>query len=172
MKRNLLLVFGSLIVSIALLSFFSPSPNQAKPSFHSEKEKEAFQKFMMNPIDSGEYFLNSEHCRGCHGHDSDNYANIDESGNDVNLFDHWQSTMMANAARDPFWRAKVSHEILVNPAHSAELQDKCTDCHAPMGRYTKLFHGFPHYGLADLANDSLGIDGVSCAGCHTIYSTV
>ena len=38
--------------------------------------------------------------------------------------------MMANSARDPFWRAKVSHEILVNPAHSVGLQDKCTSCHA------------------------------------------
>jgi len=33
------------------------------------------------------------------------------------------------------WR-KVSHEILVN-FHSAELQDKCTSCHAPMGNKTK-----------------------------------
>jgi hypothetical protein len=80
--------------------------------------------------------------------------------------------MMGNSARDPLWRAKVSHEILVNPAHAAELQDKCLDCHAPLGRYNALFHGIPHYTLADLATDSLGADGVSCTSCHTIDSTV
>jgi hypothetical protein len=99
-------------------------------------------------------------------------ANIDEDGNSVNLFDHWESTIMANSARDPLWRAKVSHEIQVNPQHASGLQDKCTSCHAPMGRYNAFYHGAASYGLADLATDSLGADGVSCASCHTIDSTV
>jgi hypothetical protein len=172
MQRKLLLVFGSLFLVIVSMGFFGPSLNQAKPSFHTEKEKEAFKKFMMNPIDSGQYFLESTHCQGCHGFDSTHQSNVDENGTSVNLFDHWESTMMANATRDPFWRAKVSQEILINPAHAAGLQDKCTDCHAPMGRYTAFFHGVPHYSLADIANDSLGRDGVSCAGCHTVDSTV
>jgi hypothetical protein len=172
MQRKLLLVFGSLFLIIIATGFFGPTLNQAKPSFHTEKEKEAFQKFMMNPIDTGEYFLESTHCQGCHGFDSTHQANVTEDGNSVNLFDHWESTMMANATRDPFWRAKVSQEILINPGHAAGLQDKCLDCHAPMGRYTSLFHGMPHYALTDLANDSLGRDGVSCAGCHTVDSTV
>jgi hypothetical protein len=144
----------------------------AKASFHTPEEIAAFKNRVMNPIDSGEYFLHSSHCEGCHGYDSAQVANIDESGNSVNLFDHWQSTMMANSARDPLWRAKVSHEILVNPAHAAALQDKCTSCHAPMGRYTSMYHGTAHYGLANLAVDSLGQDGVSCEGCHTIGTSV
>jgi len=172
MQRKLLIVLGSVFLLIVLMAFLSPTRNEAKPSFHTEEEKAAFKNYMLSPIDSGQYFLNSSHCQGCHGYDSAQQANVDESGNSVNLFDHWQSTMMANAARDPLWRAKVSHEIQVNPAHSAELQDKCLDCHAPMGRYTALFHGIPHYGLADLAYDSLGRDGVSCSGCHTIDSAV
>jgi hypothetical protein len=172
MKRRLLLVLGSISFLIFLMAFLSPQPNTARPGFHNEKEKEAFEKFGMSAIEAGEYFLESAHCQGCHGHDSAEMANIDEGGNDVNLFDHWQSTMMANSARDPLWRAKVSHEILVNPGHAAELQNKCTDCHAPMGRYTALFHGDPYYEIADLATDSLGRDGVSCSSCHTIDSTV
>lgn len=155
------------------MGFLSPRQYNAQASFHSKEEREQFKRALRSPLDSGEYFLNSQHCQGCHGYDSAQQANIDEAGNSVNLFDHWQSTMMANAARDPLWRAKVSHEILVDPAHAAELQDKCTDCHAPMGRFTKLFHGIPHYGLTDLATDTLlGQDGVSCAGCHTIGTNV
>jgi hypothetical protein len=172
MQRRLLLVLGSITILIFMMAFLSPQPNVAKPSFHNEKEKEAFEKFMMSPIDSGEYFLASAHCEGCHGFDSAGQANVDENGNSVNLYDHWQSTMMANSARDPLWRAKVSHEILVNPAHADELQNKCTECHAPMGRYTAMFHNIPNYGLADLATDSLGRDGVSCSGCHTVDSSV
>ena len=143
---------------------------KATEVFHTDAERTYFQRLALNPIGPGEYFLTSAHCQGCHGYDSAGVSNIDGNGMDVNLFDHWQSTMMANAARDPLWRAKVSHEILVDSAHAAELQDKCTDCHAPMGRYNAFFHGAAHYGLADLALDSLGQDGVSCAGCHTIDS--
>lgn len=154
------------------MSFLSPHQYDAKASFHTPLEIAAFKVRLMSPIGPGEYFLRAEHCKGCHGLDSAGQANIDESGNSVNLFDHWQSTMMANSGRDPLWRAKVSHEILVNPAHAAELQDKCTSCHAPMGRYTKFFHGAGMYGLADLATDSLGQDGVACESCHTISPIV
>jgi hypothetical protein len=76
--------------------------------------------------------------------------------------------MMGMSARDPFWRAKVSEEKLVNPAHGLDLEDKGTSCHAPMGHYNAHFNGASHYTIADFDNDSLGIDGVSCAGCHTI----
>ena len=38
-------------------------------------------------------------------------------GWDVNVTDYWRSTLMANSAHDPFWRAKVRHEVLVNPDH-------------------------------------------------------
>jgi hypothetical protein len=171
MQRKLLLVTGFVFLLILLMGFFSPPRNEAS-TFHTEEEKGAFENYSLSPIDSGEYFLASSHCKGCHGYDSAQIANIDEDGNSVNLFDYWQSTMMANSARDPLWRAKVSHEILVNPAHSNELQNKCTECHAPMGRYTAMFHGIANYGLADIETDSLGRDGVSCSGCHTIDSTV
>src|SRR5688572_24179153 len=161
-----------LLIFIAGASLLAPGEQKtpAPDVFHSEAERLAFRG--INVLDSGEYVLTSAHCRGCHGFDSAGVANIDEDGFDVNLFDHWQTSMMAQSARDPFWRAKVSHEILVNPGHAAELQDKCTSCHAPMGKYTSLFHGNAHYGLADLALDSLGMDGVSCTGCHMIDSSV
>jgi len=134
MQKKLLFVSGFIFLLILLMSLLNPHAYDAKASFHTPQEIAAFKNHTMSIIGPGEYFLNSSHCQGCHGLDSANVANIDHNGNSVNLFDHWQSTMMANSARDPLWRAKVSHEILIDPGHAAELQDKCTDCHAPMGR--------------------------------------
>ena len=168
MHRKLLAVFSAVFIFVLLLSLLNPHQYDARASFHTPAELKLLKSQLMHPIGPGEYFLTSLSCRGCHGYDSAGLANIDENGNSVNLFDHWQSTMMANSARDPLWRAKVSHEIQVNPAHASELQDKCTSCHAPMGRYNAFYHGATTYGLADIAGDSLGQDGVSCASCHTI----
>ena len=66
---------------------------------------------------------------------------VTDQGVDVNVVDDWRSTMMANSAHDPFWKAKVSHEVQVNPAHQAQLEDKCTSCHAPAGRHDKHLLG-------------------------------
>jgi hypothetical protein len=179
MKAKKLLVVGLMLLFIAGFGGFY---NQivrtipgAKPTFHSEKERE-FLKEIINkkkdvlrePIDTGEYFLHSTRCQTCHGFDSLHYANIDHTGMTVNVYDDWESSMMANSARDPLWRAKVSHEILVDPSHSNQLQNKCTSCHAPMGHYTSKFHGNAYYTINDLINDSLGLNGVSCTACHTI----
>jgi len=138
------------------------------PVFHTPKEQDEIKRILTDPIQPGQYFLHSYNCQGCHGPDSVAYANIDSNGVDVNLFDDWRATMMANSARDPLWRAKVSHEILVNPTHSNEIQNTCTSCHAPMGNYTSHYKGYPFYTISDLIGDSLGLDGVSCTGCHMI----
>ena len=58
--------------------------------------------------------------------------------------------MMANAAIDPFWRAKVSQEILINPAHSVALQTKCTSCHSPQGHYTAILRGATQYTIDEM----------------------
>ncbi len=119
------------------------------------------------PIDSNILFPTGKVCGGCHGYDPNMHALITTSGEDVNIYDDWRSTMMANSAKDPFWRAKVTHEILVNPAHALELQDKCTSCHAPAGHYQAKLHDHKEfYTLADLYTDTLGLDGVTCQACH------
>lgn len=120
------------------------------------------------PIDSGEYFLVSSSCMGCHGHDPAGIASVDLAGNDVNLVDDWQATMMALSSYDPLWRAKVRHEILVNPAHSVDLQTTCASCHAPMGRFNAKFKGIHTYTLDDLYQDSLGLGGIGCLACHAL----
>jgi hypothetical protein len=116
------------------------------------------------------HFLTASHCEGCHGFDHQGNASLDGEGNDVNVHDDWEASMMANAAKDPFWRAKVTHELLAIPGHAEDIQTKCTSCHAPMGHYQALFEGATHYTLADLYQDTVGLDGVSCVGCHAISS--
>ncbi len=141
-------------------------------SFHTDREVEVFDSLEQRggPIDPGELFLNSRSCKNCHGYDSAQYGLVTYDSVDVNIYDDWVGTMMANSSRDPFWRAKVSHEILVNPSHSLELQNTCTKCHAPMGNYMSMYQGNPFYTIADMMSeaDSLGIDGISCMACHMI----
>lgn len=169
MKKTLLAL--SIIVTFIVLLSFTPG-STPQPYQHTPEELAYFSGMMRTPLVPGEWFLTSASCRGCHGHDTLGNSNIDEDGNDVNLVSHWESSMMAMSAKDPFWRAKVNHEILVNPAHEGQLQDKCTSCHAPTGRYNHFYRGLGLYRLTDVINDSLGLDGVNCSGCHTIGPTV
>jgi hypothetical protein len=161
----LFLLFGFAIA----FKFLNSASSEVSHKYHTPEQIEAFKDTMLRaPIAAGEYFLPSSSCAGCHGYDSAHAASIDEAGNDVNLVDRWESSMMALSAKDPFWKAKVRQEIMINPGHASELQNKCLDCHAPLGSYTSKYHGHPFYGLVDLVNDTLGKDGVSCGACHAI----
>ncbi len=179
MKRTLLLSLSVPSVVVAFAVF--PLEDQKVP-FHTEAELAYFQKHLpaagtaalqpghfdiFLPIDSNILFPTAKLCGGCHGRDPNEHALVTTDGKDVNIYDDWRSTMMANSARDPFWRAKVTHEILVNPAHSIGLQDKCTSCHAPAGHYQSKLHDHdPYYLLSDVYSDTLGLDGVTCQICH------
>lgn len=86
--------------------------------------------------------------------------------------DGWAGTMMANSAKDPFWRAKVSHEILANPSLQIAIEDNCTACHAPLGNATAHMFNQPNYSMASLATDTFGLDGVNCSACHQQKDTL
>jgi cytochrome c553 len=120
-------------------------------------------------------FTGSGKCAGCHGSDPNFLASIPgqtfpaiamPGSWDINPTDFWRSSMMANSAKDPFWRAKVAHEVAINPEHQAELEDKCTSCHAPLGNFGAAHMGINHYTMEMLISDSLALDGVSCVACH------
>jgi hypothetical protein len=107
-------------------------------------------------------------CQMCHAGLSD------EAGNDVSLTTDWRSTMMANAAKDPVWQAKMSSEVARVPALQAVIEKKCITCHMPMGRtqadvegqtVAALGNGFfdPAHSLHEAA-----MEGVSCTLCHQI----
>lgn len=181
MKKTFLLILA-IPAAIAVLTYF-PIQNKKK-AFHSDQELAFFKQHgdLLNfagqgttggpghellPIDSNILFPTAKTCGGCHGFDQGMHASITTSGVDVNVYDDWRSTMMANSSKDPFWRAKVTHEMLVNPAHSIALQDKCTSCHAPAGHYqAKLKAHQAFYLLNDVYTDTLGLDGVTCQVCH------
>ncbi len=163
--------FSFSIVVFLTVIFFATVPIAEHKSFHSEGEIASFKQMLnrqVDPVDSTIIFPTFYHCEGCHGHDMQMNAMLDSDGNDVNVVDNWRATMMANSAKDPFWRAKVSHEILVNPNHSLDLQTKCTSCHAPNGHYTALLRGAQHYTIDEMLLDTVAMDGVNCASCHMI----
>lgn len=174
MKHFSPLTSRSLIIAgtIGTVALFVAWTNGALPkahAYHTEAEIKSFRGNGLGlPFGQNNYFIASGDCDGCHGRDDTGpvYANHTEDFIDVNPIDQWRSTMMANSAKDPFWRAKVSHEVLVNPGHQAELEDKCTSCHAPMGRHDKFLSGGGLYTIAEMAVDPVALDGVSCMTCH------
>lgn len=121
------------------------------------------------PPDRGQFFAGSGACAACHT------RMVDESGADVSIDADWRSTMMANAARDPYWQASVRLETLLAPQLDAVIQDKCATCHMPMARTTvNLAEGASGLvldaGFASPENalHALAMDGNSCTLCHQI----
>jgi hypothetical protein len=116
-------------------------------------------------------FSGSGICAACHGNLKDG------QGNDVSIDTHWRSTMMANAAKDPLWLAKISSEVVRNPDLEAVIEEKCSRCHMGMARYQAVTDGSSvdvfGTGFLDPANDlhDAAMDGVSCTLCHQIQPT-
>jgi hypothetical protein len=120
------------------------------------------------PTESSRYFAGSGVCANCHT------DMVDENGNDVSIDSYWRSTMMANAARDPYFQASVRKELVEHPEIKQKIEDKCATCHTPMARFTVVQEG----GRGELMEDGflnpenrkhpLAMDGVSCSVCHQI----
>jgi len=117
-------------------------------------------------------FTHSENCVACHNNLTT------PRGEDVSIGSTWRSTMMANAARDPYWQAGVRRETIDHRSHAAEIQDECAACHMPMAQKIARATGglaqvFAHVPIATAARSplqSLAADGVSCSVCHQISS--
>lgn len=116
-------------------------------------------------------FSHSEDCVACHNN------LVTPSGEDVSIGVSWRSTMMANAARDPYWQAGVRRETIDHPMHSAAIQDECAECHMPMATQIARAAGgkgevFSHLPIAhgEAPLQRLAADGVSCTVCHQISS--
>lgn len=111
-------------------------------------------------------FSGSGNCTMCHGAGTN--ANVTSTGEDVSPPSTWRSAMMGNAARDPFWQAVVRSESADLPAISGIVEDKCTNCHVPMGHEEARAVGDMEYTLDEAKADALAMDGVSCTLCHQI----
>jgi hypothetical protein len=115
-------------------------------------------------------FSGSGNCATCHD------GLTDGSGENVSIVRDWETSMMANATKDPFWRAKVATELERNPHLSSVINDTCSKCHAPMANVeiTRVQGGeivlFGPDGILDPdhAFYDAGMNGVSCTVCHQI----
>ncbi len=117
-------------------------------------------------------FAGSGACAACHRTDTTTNpaTNVDlTNGEAVGIVNDWAGTMMANAARDPYFLAALRAEMTVIADQSA-VQRKCLTCHAPMASYEARRSGAV-FGLTELYASELGRDGVSCSLCHRIEAT-
>ena len=116
-----------------------------------------------------ETFRTADRCIACH-------MGVSASdGTDVSIGFDWRASMMANAARDPYFQAAVRREIMDHPEAAAEIEAECSRCHMPMATIAALQEGQPGAVFANLPIGGaegpyadLAADGVSCALCHQI----
>lgn len=162
--RRGLILGGALAVALLFAAWDEAVRPVVGP--HGELELSLFRTLDSLPVFQSVYFLTSGRCAGCHGRDPVGLASIDSQGRDVNVVNDWRSSMMANSARDPFFRAKVRHESIVNPEHQVEIENKCLSCHAPLGMHEEKLLDHPPFTMAHLDTSTLGKDGVSCLSCH------
>ena len=120
------------------------------------------------PTERGKLFSAAGACTVCH------QKMTDASGQDVSTDTQWRATMLANAARDPYWLATVRSETNLAPQIEAVIQKKCATCHMPMAEVTLAAEGQEVRILDQGLHDSthalhpLAMDGVSCTLCHQI----
>ncbi|MEE9336113.1 MAG: hypothetical protein V3U65_18660 [Granulosicoccaceae bacterium] len=138
----------------------------------------------------GQHFAGSGVCASCHSNADTGEPVMtiqDDTGiRDVSIGTAWESSLMANATRDPYWHAVVASELKHFPNLKDAINDTCIRCHAPMahdlakkeGLNLQLFDsgsvtdGDFVQGLYSM-NDSNNLfnhamDGVSCSMCHQI----
>jgi hypothetical protein len=186
MSRKLHLTL--LVVSLALLlgacGGAADHPPAATPAPNSQSESGTSLPTLMTeapaeqPIESGQlafdsndWFATAGTCVTCHQN------NMDEAGNDVSNGEYWRSTMLANAAIDPYYQAGVSIEVERRPEFGAAIEEKCSICHMPMAHFSDVAQGqqgviFGEDGYLSAQHPlhTLAVDGVSCTTCHQILS--
>jgi hypothetical protein len=117
---------------------------------------------------TGPLFQTSDRCIACHN------GLTTPSGQDVSIGFDWRPSMMADAARDPYWQAGVRRETIDHPESRAAIEDECSICHMPMARYQARVAGHEGQVFAHLPfdfekdADRFAADGVSCSLCHQI----
>ncbi len=154
LNKGIIFVMVTLLISIALVGC---AAKDAPPTTESAPPLEMV------------LFQPSSNCVACH------QGMKDSLGNDVSIHTEWQSSIMANAARDPYYLASVRMETQESPQFAEAIEEKCAVCHAPMARFSNDAKGestlmFSDQGIlaAEHPLYDLAVDGVSCAVCHQI----
>jgi hypothetical protein len=109
-------------------------------------------------------------CADCHSSAPNATAMRDLEGASVAPHDLWRASMMAMAARDPFWLAMVEAEVAATPSARETIEATCLRCHSPAAFVLTQSPGLDVLtGTGDVSN--LARDGVSCAVCHRLDPT-
>lgn len=116
-------------------------------------------------------FATGDGCALCHSPGENAIALKNKLGDDVSPHGLWQATMMANAFRDPYFRAQLSRETFAHPEKAADIEGLCLRCHAPMVSHTMRLADEKMPRFADLKDHALAQDGVSCTVCHQAQPT-
>jgi hypothetical protein len=120
------------------------------------------------PALAAELFLTSDNCQACHN------VLATAQGEDVSIGFAWRGSVMAHAARDPYWQASVRREVTEHAVAAAAIENECSRCHMPMhnvaaqaaGRMAQVFANLGRKASKDSAASAQ--DGVSCSVCHQI----
>jgi len=118
---------------------------------------------------TNQWFATAATCVPCHK------AIKDASGLEFDPAERWRASMMANSARDPYFRASVAFEVEKSPQYATAIEEKCATCHTPMARYSAFAR---EQSIALVTDQSVyhiqhpdhlvAMDGVSCTVCHQI----
>ena len=138
-----------------------------------------------NAAFEGTHHSGSDSCASCHTDVSMEIGTpIPGVTRNVSIGTAWETSVMANSARDPYWHAVVASEMHNFPTLEDTIADECTVCHAPMasdfakkeGVDLRLFskgsvaNGDFQEGIYSMdEEDELfnhAMDGVSCSLCH------
>lgn len=138
-----------------------------------------------NAAFEGDHHSGSDACAACHSDPSMTINTpIEGQTRNVSIGTAWETTVMANSTRDPYWHAVVASELDNFPNLEDTINDKCTVCHAPMahdlakkeGLDLRLFdkgstlQGDFQQGLYSMNEENElfnhAMDGVSCSLCH------
>ncbi len=138
--------------------------------------------------DTHREFVTSSNCAACHDATQLYSAkpnmvlsekNKSGAAETINLspYSEWRYSMMGLSGRDPIFLAQLESETVLHPELSAQIEDKCLSCHAPMAQRQwqhdqgadALFSKEVALSLSGSAHGKYGAlarDGVSCVVCH------
>lgn len=112
-------------------------------------------------------FRDAEACGQCHLVDDTTAVLHDATGSNVAPVLLWRASMMANAARDPYYLAVFAEER-AHTTTPATVDQVCTRCHAPAGTEEDPALSFDDMTAGSGSAAVLARGGVTCTLCHQI----
>ncbi len=160
---------SALVMSIGLIPLLFAEPTTTPATMPSGlPDGPTWGRGRFQPKGANVLFASADGCALCHSASPNATALWSNTGDDVSPHGLWQGTMMAHAAKDPYFRAQLSKEKANNPGHISAIEGLCMRCHTPMAHQTQKIANQPPLSFAEAASHPLYSDGVSCTVCHQI----